>query len=415
MPMLASQSKTAPAVTAPNQIDRFTLESSFANESERKIGVELELYFVDRKTGEPMPIFDRVRDSLPDHVRNQIADEHLSCQIEIVSNPCRSLRELRDQMQELIESVECAANRFGAKLLWSGSHPTLVYDDSLVTWNARTIHHRRRWGALSRQFTTSGVHFHIGVTRDEVIRVIDGMQAYVPLLVALSANSPIMDNRETGRRSQRAAIWSSGFPVCGLSGPFGSWELFNERIARLSRAKRIDGSKDLYDFVRPTRHGTVEIRCCDTPADLDQVIALAALVQTLVVALARGEYAIDRDRDLLRAEMHDASMRGPESKLLDAQNDLVSPQQWLARLAYEMQPVAREKGSDLALRLAPAVLADNGSSRQLQALASLQRLAANRSAVAPVFIRKRYWKTAFTAATVASLFVAVVLLALRTV
>ena len=356
-------------VNANSKLSLANLQSAFTSNTERMIGVELEFYLVDKKTGQPKQAFDQIFQALPESVREYVKREHLKCQIEIVSKPCRSLRELRDQFQSVLDQVEKVADRLGVRLQWTASHPDLDYNDDLVFQNARTIHNQRRMGPLCKQLQTCGVHFHVGVAHDEVIEVIDGLQAYIPLLVALASNSPIMNGRDTGRRSQRAAIWSSGFAVCGLSGPHGDWQSFNDRVARLEQAKRIEEPKDLYDFVRPTGYSTVEVRCCDLPCDLDQVIALAGLVQTLVVALADGNGSITRDRDFLRAELHEAALRGPEARLTDFKGDLVSPHQFLGQLVYQLQPEARKIGNDLALRLAPAVLAENGSTRQLQAFA----------------------------------------------
>lgn len=361
------QPENTQAAVAPNLVSLATLESAFSTSTDRKIGVEIELYLVDVITEAPLPLFEKVYQSLPESVREHIAGEHLNCQIEIVSSPHSSLRELRDELQSYIDAVTKVLHRFGAKLMWSGMHPNLAYCDELVVDNARTAHNRRRFGALTSQLQTCGVHFHVGTTRDEVISVVDRMQDYIPLLVALATNSPIMSNSTTGRRSQRAAIWASGFPVCGLSGRFGNWENFNARNAMLVAAGRIEAPKDLYDFVRPTRFSTVEVRCCDLPADLDQVIALAAVVQSLVCYLANRDDHEARPSDFLRAELFEASMRGPEARLSDLQGQLVSPQQFLGQLVNELEPTAVKLGTDLALRMAPAVLSDNGSTRQLSA------------------------------------------------
>jgi len=403
--MLKSISQATSSTISPDCVELNTLQSAFAETSERMIGVEIELFIVDRKTEAPRQLFQKIRGALPEEIRKHITGEHLTSQLEVVSDPCKSLRELRDHLQHILMYVEKVAARFDAKLMWSGSHPTLNYDPSMVTDNARSAHNQRRFGPLTRQLATCGVHFHIGVGRDEVIPVIDGLQAYLPLLVALTANSPIMDGRDTGRRSQRAAIWCSGFPVCGFSGPFGDWDRFNQRVSQLQSAKRIETPKDIFDFVRPTRFSTVEVRCCDTPADLDQVVAVAGLVQALVESLTRGKNVFDRDRDILRAELHEASSRGPEAKLTDVRGDLVSPQQFLTRLVYDLHPIAHELGTDLALRLAAAVLADNGSTRQLQAFQRNEPSRRLRPVEVPA-VRRPAWSSAIGLATSISLLTA---------
>jgi len=401
---LSQQSKSTATSTDYKPVELLTLKTAFNPSTERKIGVEIELFIVDAVTEAPMPLFELVLREVSEIVRPHIAGEHLNCQIEIISSPHSSLRELREELQSYIDAVAKVLVGYKAKLMWSGMHPNLRYADELVVDSARTIHNRRQFGALTAQLQTCGVHFHVGTTQDEAIRVIDGMQDYIPLLVALATNSPIMGNEITGRRSQRAAIWASGFPVCGLSGRFGTWEQFNARNAMLVAAGRIEEPKDLYDFVRPTRFSTVEVRCCDLPADLDQVIALAAVVQSLVCYLANEDDREARPIDFLRAELFEASMRGPEARLTDLRGQLVSPQQFLGQLVNVLEPTAMKLRTDLALRMSPAVLVDNGSTRQLN---KFQRTAA-RSPKRLVIERTRRdaWRPIAGFATAASLLIA---------
>ena len=156
-----------------------------------------------------------------------------------------------------------------------------------------------------------------------------------------------------------------------------TWKGFDQRNKLLSLANRIKRPKDLYDFVRPTRFGTVEVRCCDLPANLDQVIALAGVVQTLVAALAVGDCTISRSRDILESELHQAMTLGPNAMLLDGENKLMKPQEWLGKLASIMQPFAEPIGTHAALQLAPSFLARNGSDQQVASTAN-SRTAASR-------------------------------------
>ena len=342
------------------------IESQFGTETEGKIGVELELFTVDLRTGAPRSVAPKLLKKLPEN----LSDEHLNCQIEIKSSPQLSLAALRDELSESLDQLGEEARRLGTKLLWSGLHPTLQYSDEYVVQNARTIHNQHRFGPLIHQLSTCGLHVHVGVAHQAAMRVRNAMQPYIPLLVALAANSPIYENRETGRRSQRAVTWNSGFPVCGISEAH-TWESYNARNSKLVADGRIEAAKDLYDLVRPTRFGTIEVRCCDMPSNLDQVIALTALIQTLVVTFAENGESAERisvplERDLLDVEFNEAATKGPEAMLTNHQGELMSPRHWLAVLAMELQPVAERIGTDVALRFAAATLEDNGSTRQLQ-------------------------------------------------
>ena len=348
------------------QITLANLDDAFPETSDHKIGVELEFTTVDVKTGLPVPRFQEICDAMPDHLKPNLHGEFLKSQIELVTNPCDSLRSIRDELDELVSTAESIANQFGATLMWVGRHPSWQFDPQMVRDCARSRFNLQRLGARSEHLGTCALHVHIGVSRNDAVAVVDFMQRFVPLLVAVAANSPLDRGRDTGCRSGRAAIWSSAFHVCGLSGPFGDWVGFKERCKALRDAGRIHEPKDLYDFARPSRWGTVELRCCDLPPDLDHVIAIVALIQTLVVGIVLGRRPALVNRDFLRAELREAIVNGPDALLTNHNGELCSPFEWVRTVAYENQDIAEELGTDVALALAPTVLADNGSTRLLE-------------------------------------------------
>ena len=357
----------------PNQLD-----------GPRKMGVEIELFNVDIESEQPMAIGPEIVARVHGGAKQQVRLENLACQIELVSRPHSNLSDLRADLEALIEEVSGIARAMGAKLLWSGNHPQLAYEEQVKTECARSIHNRRRLGGAIEALGMCGVHFHVETTKDEAIRVVDELQTFLPLLVALAANSPIDKGRNSGFRSKRASDWNGQVGVSGFSGPYRDWGGFNRQMANFIDARRIETPKDNYSFVRPTTLGTVEVRCCDTPMNLDQVIAVATLVKTLVEAIAMGDLNVERTRDCLEAEFHEAALRGPKANLMNHRGELMSPIQWLNQLSSELQLTAMMIGTDWALRLAPSYLLVNGSTEQLAKFEREEQRRAEEVLVLPV-------------------------------
>ena len=307
-------------------------------------GSELEFFIVDRKTGEPVNLFQVIRDALPESQQEHVQGEHLGCQLEYASPKCRTPQEFRDHIEQFLQAAQKAAGKHGAQLIWKAMHPTWRFDRKMVRHTARCRSNSRRLGPLERQLSSCGQHVHVKVSRGNAIKVVDRIQRFVPLLVALSANSPICEGRDTGRCSQRGHIWANGFAVSGICGPYRDWDGFNQHTRRLEAAGRIKSPKDLCYFVRPTTHGTVEVRCCDMPANPNQAVALAALIHTLVFALSEDKLQATQalDREFLRAELHEAITKGPEARLTNLYGNLVFPLQFLKQLYYELEPAAKE-------------------------------------------------------------------------
>lgn len=384
------------------------LDQSFSIQTEPTIGVELELMLVDRATGLPVAMYDDLFAMLPEDVQARTQGEQFACQIEYATRPHRSLRGVRDELQKFVTATTHAAELSNATLLWSGNHPFWQYDPAMNRDCDRSRMIQQRFGDLMPQLLTCGIHFHVAVNRDKAIQVVDGLQKFMPLLVALSANSPLTNHEPSGCHSHRAAVWARKFPVCGLSGPFGDWQGFNNHVRSLRDDGLIETQKDLYYFVRPTRYGTIEVRCCDVPMSINQIIALTALVQLLVVSLQRDELpSVNVSREILAVELDRAIVDGPEALLTDHTGHRSTPMAWMNRLICELDSTAQRLGIDAALALAPSMLAENGSARQLRDFAE------TRTAVAEPTERVSRRSNRMLVATVATAIPAAVLLGYR--
>src|SRR5436305_8543622 len=121
--------------------------------------------------------------------------------------------------------------------------------------------------------------------------VCDWRRELLPLLFAVSANSPFLDGRDSGLHSVRTEIFTRVFPRCGIPSPFGAWSEYAEFVATLEQMGSIVESTQLWWSVRPHhRFGTVEVRICDAQTRGDESFALAALIAACV-----AQTAIDYD------------------------------------------------------------------------------------------------------------------------
>jgi carboxylate-amine ligase len=197
---------------------------------------------------------------------------------------------------------------------------------------------------------TFGLHVHVGVgDGDTAVRVCNRIVEHLPVLLALSANSPFWCGRATGLQSHRADVMAAS-PSSGPPPRLGGWDDYAALVERLISAGLIATAKDLWWDVRPnSEHGTVEVRVCDMPPDLSAVLGLTALVQCLVVALSRDDGNGNGDGD------------GARPCLDECGRMIVRQNQWRAArfgLGAELiearsgrSATAREVAKDLAVRL----------------------------------------------------------------
>src|SRR5262249_46857060 len=130
---------------------------------------------------------------------------------------------------------------------------------------------------------TFGLHVHVGVdSGDKAILIGQRIQPQLPVLLAMSANSPFWHGRMTGHHAHRTEVLEA-FPTGGSMPPLESWRDYLDLVARMEEAGFIASPKDLWWDVRPSaENGTIEVRICDMPPDLTDLLGLTAIIQCLV-------------------------------------------------------------------------------------------------------------------------------------
>jgi len=222
---------------------------------------------------------------------------------------------------------------------------------------------------LARREPTFALHVHVGLPTGEAgIAAFNRLRAHVPALLALSANSPYWQGRDTGLASARTPLFQA-FPRVGIPRAFGSYGEYVRAIDLLLECGAFPDSTYLWWDVRPQpKLGTVEIRIMDAQSTLAATAALVALVQSLVrlelveghadAALVHAPEVLDENRFLAARDGVEASLvdpaRGHAVALVDVAGEIVAA----------CEPHARELGCAAELALFPSLVGESGAAHQ---------------------------------------------------
>jgi carboxylate-amine ligase len=352
----------------------------FTRNSRPTLGIELELALVDAETMDLSNSIQRILERVPAALDGSIKPELMQSYVEINTKVCRTVDEAETDLREKVAVLEEITDELGLRLYWSGTHPFSRWTDQLVTPSERYERLVDLLQDMARQLICFGLHVHVGVdSGDKAVMICDRIMRHLPTLLALSSNSPFWDNRVTGLRSHRAKVME-GLPTAGLPPLMRNWSEYVWLVRHLIETGFIYTVREIWWDVRPhSGFGTVEVRMCDIPGNLEDSLALAALTQCLVKALSdeidQGTYQHDAHPMMVRQNKWRASRYGLEAELIDPLT--FEPRQArdiVRRLVEALRPIGEELRCsawlDRVLVLADgkswadrqlAVLADTGS------------------------------------------------------
>lgn len=322
------------------------------------------------------PGIGAILDGLPgENPPGQVKPELVQSVLEIATEPCPNLAEAAIQLTELRERVRNVAARHGMLLGAGGAHPTSLWADQLITDGPRYAAIIEELGWIARQEVIFGTHVHIGIDgADKAIYVADGIRRHMPLLLAISANSPLWEGYVTGMMSTRTLIFRH-FPRSGIPPHYGTWEIFSRRVELMTRAGAIADYTYLWWDVRPHPNlGTIEIRIFDQQTTIAETIALSALTLCLVHRYSRNfddrKPLVEVPTELIDDNKIHAALRGLDSELVDFPSDRRAPAAELAReLIAELRSDAVALGCEQELSAVTALIeAGTGARRQLEIL-----------------------------------------------
>jgi carboxylate-amine ligase len=250
------------------------------------IGVEIEVQILDAATLQLASLAPEILKRVRPPQKGLIKAECIRSMVEINTKTCSSLSEVEENLRDSYKHLEEIVKYLGATIYVASLHPYSKSSDQLVSDNPRYIRLLNEQQIVGRRFITQGLHVHIGVDdKERVIKVNNNMRIYLPILLALSTSSPYFESEDTGLMSYRIKLFES-LPLAGMPDSLGGWEEFNTLIKLLSESGVIETARDIWWDVRPhPDFGTVEIRVCDIPYSLRDILALTALIQALVITI----------------------------------------------------------------------------------------------------------------------------------
>ena len=347
------------------------------------LGVEIELQLVDESSMALKSAIGAIMAEVPADLRGAVKPEFMQCYVEINTDVHRTVGDVEHDLAAKIEAVEEAAACHRTRLFWAATHPFSRWRDQKITPNARYYMLADLLQETVTRPVTFGLHVHVGVeTGDKAVLIGDRIQQHLPLLLALSANSPFWHGRMTGHHAHRIEVLE-GFPTGGLPPKLRSWDEYVGLVDQLQTGGFIESQRDLWWDVRPSAaNGTIEVRICDMPPGLPDVLNLTALIQCLV-----RELSAEIDRGACDSELHPLLVRqnrwracryGLEARLVDAGTmEAVPARVGVRRLVQKLRPVARELGCVRQLeQLMEMASSQNGSLRQIAVFEELGDLPA---------------------------------------
>ena len=282
------------------------------------LGVEEELMLVDAETLAQRPassdVIPRVRAD-----RGLVKHELFESIVELNSGVCESPDEALDVVRALRRVTADAASEIGCTIAATGSHPTDIASEQQI---ADEPHYRDfvdYAGPVARQQGVQGLHVHVGMPDAETcLRVLEHLIPWLPLVLALSANSPWFEGARTGLLSTRAQILGL-LPRHSAPPRFESWADWERLIRRFCEAGVVDRYTAIHWDIRPhPNFGTLEVRMPDQPTDVARTGALVALVRALAAWSLEQPPAVAAagNRAVYQQNRWAASRFGPSAKLV---------------------------------------------------------------------------------------------------
>jgi carboxylate-amine ligase len=352
-------------------LDMARVQEVFEASTDFTVGIEEEFAILDPETLSLDHRFDELKEAAAtDSVLSEsIAGELIKSEIEIRSGRGESFADATERQREARARLFRLAAERGMLLAATGTHPWSPWQEQQII---DTEHYRRVAEGLQYvawRNNTFSLHIHMGVHgADRAVKVCDRLRPVLPLLLALSANSPFLDGRPSGLHSVRSQIFTKSFPRCGIPDPFGGWPAYADYVDFLVRTGSIVEQTQIWWSIRPHHSfGTVELRICDAQSSAAESTALEALMAACIAQAAMDlDDAVpfeDPAPRFVEENFWRAIRYGLDGRLIDLDRREEFPAAEVAdRLLAWTAPARAQLGIE------PALADENGAQRQRRAL-----------------------------------------------
>jgi carboxylate-amine ligase len=286
------------------------------------LGIEEEFAIVDPETRQLRSHIQEILEGGKVTLKEQVKPEMHQSVVELGTEICQSVADARTHVIELRSKLADLAAKGGLKIASAGTHPLSHWRDQLITEGERYQEIVKDMQSLARANLIFGLHVHVGIpNRDQAIHVMNQARYFLPHIYALSVNSPFWVGQDTGLKGYRLKVFER-FPRTGIPDSFESLSEYEDFCKLLVKTGCIDNPKKIWWDIRlHPFFDTLEVRVCDAQSRVDDTLAIAALIQAIVVKLFKLlhqniTFRVYRRR-LLDENRWRAARYGLDGKLID--------------------------------------------------------------------------------------------------
>jgi len=364
-------------------------------DAEYTLGVEEEVMLLNPHDWSLAQQIDRVLPAVSEGLANHVTPETHRSALEIGTGVHQTVAGLAEELLGLRGKVEAELAPLGLRAASAGTHPFTVWHETVVSTGPRYELVYGSMRELARREPTFALHVHVAVPDPEdAIQLVNRMRAHLPILLALSVNSPFWQGRDTGLGSARTPLFQA-FPRVGIPRAFKDYADWVETVDLLMRCDAFPEPTFLWWDVRPQpKFGTVEVRILDAQTGVAETAALAALVQCIARLEVQDGYASEklvRTREALEENRFIAARDGMDAELISPDDECRQPvRDQVQRLLAACEPHAAALGCEAELEPVTAMADTTGANRQLGLARGSNRLRGLVAALAGAFVAEGY-------------------------
>lgn len=324
------------------------IEQAFGQSAPWSLGVEEEVLILDAESLALTPGVETLLSAAEGReLPGVLKMELLASMMELATGVCATPQEALGALRELRAAADEGARTAGLRIAAAGTHPFSLPQAQDVAPDPRYREFVEYAGISARRQAVCGLHVHVSMPGpEECMHALEGVLVWLPLVLALSANSPYLAGEETGLASARAEVLAL-LPRAAAPPVFASyteWEQFVERFVEIGLA---DGYTRFWWDIRPhPRFGTLEVRAPDQPTEVERTAAFAALLQALCLTVLEGEPPLPANRGDYAQNRWAALRFGPRAELIHPDGSrLVPVPELFEELVDLLEPALRELGT----------------------------------------------------------------------
>ena len=357
------------------------------------VGIEEEVMMLRPGDWSLAQEIDAVLPEVPSDIEAHMTAETHGAAIELATDPHQTVGAAIEQLASLRSGLEDVLEGQGLRAAAAGTHPSTVWHETVVSSGSRYQFVYGSMRELARREPTFALHVHVGVAEaEDAILLHRRLRTHLPLLLAVSVNSPFWQGRDTGLSSARTPLFQA-FPRVGIPRGFRSYADYVEAVDLLVRCGAIPEPTFLWWDARPQpRFGTVEVRIMDVQSSVDETAALVALVQSIArreVLEKEAIRSVGHSPEVLVENRFLAARDGMDARLIDpARERRVPARAQLEELLEICAPHAEALGCAAELEGIRPLAARTGADRQLEIARDEARLPGLVAALADAFLAR---------------------------